>query len=190
MTTPSSPFTSYEGRLLIAMPDMPDPRFARSVILLCAHSPNGAMGLSLGDPIESVGLHGLLAEFDISADDTPDARVLRGGPVEPGRGTVLHDRGWMNEDSVPLSDDLALTSSVEVLRAIAGGEGPATYELFLGYAGWSGGQIEAELAAPGWLLGTSDVAKLMSVAPQRRWSAALLAEGIDPAMLALASGHA
>lgn len=188
MTT--SAFTSYESRLLIAMPDMPDPRFARSVILLCAHSENGAMGLSLGDPIETIGLHGLLAEFDIAPGDVPDARVLRGGPVEPGRGTVLHDRGWMNEESVPLTDDLALTSSVEVLRAIARGEGPATYELFLGYAGWSGGQLEAELAAPGWLLGTGDIRSLLGVAPRRRWSAALLAEGIDPAMLALASGHA
>ena len=184
------PFESYEGRLLIAMPDMPDPRFARSVILLCAHSPAGAMGLALSDPLESVGLHGVLREFDITTDQVDDARVLRGGPVEPGRGSVLHGLDWSSEETIGLTASLALTASIEILQAIGKGEGPRRHELFLGYAGWVGGQIEAELAAPGWLLGSSDPALLLDLAPERRWSAALLAEGVDPAMLAAMSGHA
>jgi putative transcriptional regulator len=184
------PFESYEGRLLIALSDMPDPRFARSVILLCAHSPAGAMGLTLSDPLETVGLHGVLSELDIATASAPDSRVLRGGPVEPGRGAVLHGLDWSSEETVGLTDSLALTASIEILQAIGRGEGPQRYELFLGYAGWAGGQIESELAAPGWLLGSSDPAPLLDLAPERRWSAALLAEGVDPAMLAIVSGHA
>lgn len=184
------PFESYEGRLLIAMPDMPDPRFARSVILLCAHSPAGAMGLVLDDPLESLGLHGVLREFDIATDQVDDARVIRGGPVEPGRGTVLHSVEWSSEETIALTDRLAITASIEILQAIGRGDAPDRYELFLGYAGWAGGQLEAELAAPGWLLGSGDPSPLLDLAPGRRWSGALLAEGVDPAMLTAMSGHA
>lgn len=148
------------------------------------------MGLALHEPLESVGLHSVLAEFQIDVTNVRDGRVLRGGPVDPSRGAVLHDRSWMTEQSVPLPGDFALTSSMDVLRAIAGGEGPKRFELFLGYAGWADGQLEAELASPGWLLGTSDPSALFALAPERRWAAALQAEGVNPAMLTPSSGHA
>jgi len=182
--------TSLAGRLLLAMPDMPDPRFQRATILLCIHDESCAMGIALGESMRTIRLRGLLGSFDIGAQDIPDDLVLAGGPVEPQRGFVLHGRDWTGADSHAIGPDLALTGSLEVLSAIAQGTGPRDYLVALGYAGWAAGQLERELAAPGWYLGSADPRRLFGVAPPDRWAAAFAMEGIDPAMLASSSGHA
>jgi putative transcriptional regulator len=185
-----SPSDSLAGRLLLAMPDMPDPRFRRSVIALCMHDANGALGLALGEPVEGLGLHELLDSFDIVAGQIPDGPVLAGGPMEPRRGFVLHGTDWLTEDSIVVGKDLALTGSLDVLRAIGSGMGPRDYLVALGYAGWGGGQLERELASPGWYLSGADPRALFVEEPEHRWAMAFALEGIDPAMLASSSGEA
>jgi len=190
MMTQTEPFQSLAGHLLLAMPDMPDPRFHRAVILLCIHDESCAMGIALGEPMDGIRLRGLLGSFDIDAGDVADTAVLAGGPVEPRRGFVLHGRDWATQDSHAIGPDLALTGSMDVLGAIAGGTGPRDYLVALGYAGWGAGQLERELAAPGWYLGNGDPRRLFGLDPQARWAGAFAMEGIDPAMLARSSGHA
>jgi putative transcriptional regulator len=189
MTQPSSPI-SLAGQMLLAMPDMPDPRFARSVILMCVHDEGGALGIALDEPMSGIRLHTLLSSFDIVAREVADSIVLAGGPVEPRRGFVLHSRDWEAQDSHIVADDIALTGSLEVLDAIAIGQGPRDYLVALGYAGWGSGQLERELAAPGWYISAADPRKLFAMAPEHRWAGAFALEGIDPAMLASSSGHA
>jgi putative transcriptional regulator len=188
--TDFSPSDSLAGKLLLAMPDMPDPRFVRSVIALCIHDANGALGIALGEPVEGLGLHELLGSFDIVPAEIPDMPVLAGGPMEPRRGFVLHGTDWLTGDSIVFGNDLALTGSLDVLRAIGSGTGPRDYMVALGYAGWGGGQLERELASPGWFLSTADPRGLFMEAPEQRWALAFALQGIDPAMLASNSGLA
>lgn len=189
MTVPKTP-DSLAGKLLLAMPDMPDARFARSVIAICIHDQGGALGIALGEPVEGLGVHELLESFDIEPDRVGDDPVLAGGPMEPRRGFVLHGTDWQTDDSVVIAEDLALTGSLEVLRAIAAGQGPQHYLVALGYAGWGSGQLEAELTRPGWFLSAVNPRRLFDVDPERRWAAAFASDGIDPAMLAISSGEA
>jgi len=181
---------SMAGHLLLAMPDMPDPRFHRSVLLLCVHDHGGALGIALGEPMSGVSLHHLLSSFDLAIGDVADSIVLAGGPMEPQRGFVLHSRDWSTGDSHVVAEDIALTGSLDVLNAIASGEGPRDYLVALGYAGWGAGQLERELAAPGWYVSQADPRRLFDVSPEQRWATAFALEGIDPAMLASSSGHA
>jgi putative transcriptional regulator len=189
MTVPKTP-ESLAGRLLLAMPDMPDARFHRSVIGICIHDRDGALGIAIGEPVEGLGLHELLDSFDIDASGVGDEPVLAGGPMEPRRGFVLHGTDWTAEDSVIIAEDLALTGSLDVLRAIGAGTGPRDYVVALGYAGWGSGQLERELSAPGWFLSTVNPRGLFNVAPGHRWAATFAGEGIDPAMLVAVSGEA
>ncbi|MBU0555755.1 MAG: YqgE/AlgH family protein [Alphaproteobacteria bacterium] len=190
MNAPTQPKISLAGKLLLAMPDMPDPRFERSVILLCVHDEGGALGIALHEPMTGIGLRELLVSLDIDGSAVEDSSVLQGGPVEPRRGFVLHSQDWMSSDSHPIDDDIALTGSMEVLNAIASGGGPKSWLVTLGYAGWGAGQLEAELAAPGWYLGKAEPHRLFSMAPEERWTGAFALEGIDPAMLTGSMGHA
>lgn len=190
MTKQDLPQLSLAGQLLLAMPDMPDPRFARSVILICVHDEGGALGIALHEPMEGIGLHRLLDSFDIVGDEVDDAIVLAGGPMEPRRGFVLHSSDWIATDSHSITAGIALTGSLEVLTAIAEGTGPKDRLIALGYAGWGEGQLEAELAAPGWFVSKADPMRLFGMAPEDRWAGAFELEGIDPAMLAISSGHA
>lgn len=188
--SPASVPVSLAGRLLLAMPDMPDPRFHRSAILVCVHDEGGALGIALHEPMDGVGLHTLLGSFDIEPDGVPDSIVLAGGPMEPRRGFVLHSRDWTAQDSHAVAADIALTGSLEILDAIGSGTGPGDYLVALGYAGWAEGQLEGELARPGWFVSGADPRLLFRVPPEERWATAFELEGIDPAMLASASGHA
>lgn len=181
---------SMAGRLLLAMPDMPDPRFRRSAVLLCVHDHGGALGIALGEPMGGISFRHLLSTFDLEAENLVDRTVLAGGPMEPQRGFVLHGRDWLSDDSHLVGEDLALTGSLDVLNAIAEGTGPSDYLVALGYAGWGAGQLERELAAPGWYVSSANPRRLFDVSPQDRWAAAFELEGIDPAMLASSSGHA
>lgn len=184
------PQDSMAGRLLLAMPDMPDPRFRRSVIAVCVHDENGALGIALGEPVEGLGLHELLGSFDIVAVAPNDDVVLAGGPMEPRRGFVLHGTDWLTDDSLAIGPDFALTGSLDVLRAIGAGTGPSQFLVALGYAGWGAGQLERELASPGWFLGNGDPRALFEMRPEERWAAAFALDGIDPAKLAITSGLA
>ncbi|KPQ06707.1 MAG: putative transcriptional regulator [Rhodobacteraceae bacterium HLUCCA12] len=182
------------GRLLIATPAMGDPRFARSVILLCAHGDDGAFGLVINRPMPDLTFAEVLEQLAIGAGDPPAHQtVLAGGPVEPVRGFVLYrddDAAGTPEDAA-LPGGLALSASPEILEAIARGTGPADWVLALGYAGWGPGQLEEEIAQNGWLTADCDPALVFS--PTRGdalWQRALQSMGVDPLTLSAVAGHA
>jgi putative transcriptional regulator len=188
----ASPSQGYlAGQLLIAMPAMQDPRFARSVIFLCAHSVDGAMGIVLNKPLDGLSFDDLLKQLDL--DPVPPARRIRlmsGGPVEGGRGFVLHSADWETEGSLRVNPDIALTASVDILKAIAGGGGPEEGLLALGYAGWGPGQLEGEIQQNAWLSVDADKELLFEAAPDTMWRAALARLHVDPGALSGVAGHA
>lgn len=188
-----------DGQLLIAMPGMSDPRFDRSVIYLCAHSEQGAMGLIINKVVALMSFGELFAQIDMRGEDglmdPPEALmakpVLFGGPVEQGRGFVLHTSDYFTADSsLPVADNIALTATVDILRAMAKGEGPQRAMLALGYAGWAPGQLENEIQHNGWLTCPADEDLLFGLDMEARYEAALRKLRIDPAMLSSASGRA
>jgi putative transcriptional regulator len=179
------------GQLLVAMPGMADPRFTRSVICLCAHSAEGAMGLVLNQPLDNLSFDQLLGQLGL--DPVPPARRIRltqGGPVEGGRGFVLHTADWETEGSMKVMPDLALTASVEILKAIAVGGGPREGLLALGYAGWGPGQLDNELQQNAWLSVPADEDLLFEAPPDQLWRRALAKLQVDPSALSSAAGHA
>ncbi|MEH3108297.1 MAG: YqgE/AlgH family protein [Sphingomonas fennica] len=182
--------TSLAGRLLLALPGIGEPEFDQAVIAMCLHDEDGALGIGIGHLIEGIGLHGLMAQLAIPPGRVPDVPLHRGGPVERQRGFVLHSREWQGEDTIDVAGRWALTGTLDVLRALAHGTGPARWLVALGYAGWSDGQLEAELARPGWLAAAGDDAIVFDAAPADRWQATLKGEGIDPRLLVGAGGHA
>lgn len=181
------------GSLLISTPAVGDPRFARAVIYLCAHSADRAFGLVINRPIPMLRLAMVLDQVGIpTGPDTPNAPVLGGGPVEPQRGFVLHRAdGYTDATQHALPGGLALTASTEVLAAIARGEGPSDWVLALGYAGWGAGQLEGELAQNAWLTRDADTSLIFAAdRGDAMWSRALRGMGIDPAGLSAQAGRA
>jgi putative transcriptional regulator len=179
------------GQLLVAMPTMQDPRFARSVICLCVHSDDGAMGLVLNKPLDGLSFEDLLKQLDL--DPVPPQRRIRlmaGGPVENGRGFVLHTADWETEGSLKVQPDVVLTASVDILKAIAGGGGPREGFLALGYAGWGPGQLESEIAENAWLSVPADEQLLFGASPEKLWREAFAKLRVDPALLSGVAGHA
>src|SRR4030081_945354 len=185
-------------QLLIAMPVMGDPRFERSVIYVCAHSSEGAMGIVVNRPIGSLDFPELLVQLDIikKADqiklpETAETmKVLKGGPVETGRGFVLHSSDFfIREATLRIDDEICLTSTVDILKAIARGAGPRHAILALGYAGWAPGQLETEIQDNGWLHCDADP-DLIFGDVQEKYSRALRKIGVDPGMLSNEAGHA
>jgi len=173
------------------MPAMQDPRFARSVICLCAHSGDGAMGIVLNRPLEGLSFDDLLKQ--LSLDPVPPQRRIRlmsGGPVENGRGFVLHTADWETEGSLQVQPGIALTASVDILKAIAGGGGPRQGVLALGYAGWGPGQLENEIQQNAWLSVPADERLLFAAKPDSLWREALAKLHVDPALLSGVAGHA
>ena len=181
-----------DGKLLIAMPSMGDPRFARTVIYLCAHSDDGAMGLIVNKPAEDLKFADLLKQLDIKADrPIAGIDVHYGGPVEFGRGFVLHSHDYVSEDStLRVNDDFGMTATLDILEDISHGNGPDACLLALGYAGWGPGQLEDEIRANGWLTCDADRALVFSEDHAGKWQAALDSLGIDPRMLSSAGGTA
>lgn len=179
------------GQLLIAMPAMEDPRFSGSVIYLCAHTEEGAMGLVINRPLARPSFEELLRQLEIVP--VPPARHIRlwaGGPVDNGRGFVLHTADWTGEGSLRVNEQLALTASLDVLKAIAEGGGPREGLLALGYAGWGPGQLETELAQNAWLTVPAPEALVFDAGHDTKWRRALAALRIDPLSLSAAAGHA
>ena len=179
------------GQLLIAMPSMEDPRFTHSVIYLCAHTADGAMGLVLNRPIVKPTFEELLRQLQVAP--VPPARGMRmcaGGPVDNGRGFVLHTSDWTGEGSLRVNEALALTASLDVLKVIAGGGGPRECLLALGYAGWGPGQLDKELHDNAWLSVQADETLVFDADHDTKWRRALAKLRIDPALLSETAGHA
>jgi putative transcriptional regulator len=188
-----------DGQLLIAMPVMGDPRFERSVIYLCAHSAEGAMGIIVNRPAGSIDFPELLVQLNIinkaeqiELPETAESmQVLRGGPVETGRGFVLHSSDFFLENAtLRIDDGICLTATVDILKAIAKGAGPKHAILALGYAGWAPGQLENEIQGNGWLHCDADDDLVFGDDIDEKYSRALRKIGIDPGMLSGEAGHA
>lgn len=172
------------------MPGIGDPRFERSVIAMCAHDEEGALGIGLGHVLPGLGLHALLDQLGIATGAAADVPIHAGGPVEPQRGFVLHTPDWGGEGTVQVADRWAMSGALDVLRAIAAGTGPTRYAVALGYAGWDAGQLDGEMTRHGWLPVTGDLDLLYDTAADARWSAAFAGAGIDARLLGSASGRA
>lgn len=182
------------GKLLIAMPGMRDPRFEHSVILICAHSEEGAMGLVVNRPLPEIGFSDLLAQLGIDAGaDSLDIPVRFGGPVEPGRGFVLHHVArdmQTDENRLRIADDLAMSTTRDILEDYARGHGPQPAVLALGYAGWGPGQLDSEIRDNGWLTSERGNEIIFGADDAGKWRAALKSLGIDPLLLSPSAGHA
>ena len=187
------------GQLPIAIPVMDDERFARSVIYLCAHSSEGAMGIIVNRPAGSIDFPQLLVQLDIinKADQiklpgsAEEMKVLKGGPVDTGRGFVLHSSDFFIKDAtLPIDDGICLTATLDILKAIAAGAGPKHAILALGYAGWAPGQLENEIQHNGWLHCPADPDLIFGPDAEDKYQRALEKIGIDLAMLSNEAGHA
>lgn len=186
-----------DDQFLIAMPGMKDDRFARSVIYICAHSDEGAMGLIINQ-IQQMLFPDLLVQLGIMNEQEairlpPRARdfvVRNGGPVDRSRGFVVHSGDYRVESSLAVSDDICLTATVDILRAISSGRGPRNALMALGYSSWGAGQLESEIAENGWLTCPADAELLFDADIDRKYDRILASIGIDLAHLSLAAGHA
>ncbi len=180
------------GKLLIAMPGMSDPRFAHSIVLLCAHSADGAMGLILNKPMGDMSFSDLLDQLSI--EETPDSRQMAlhfGGPVEGGRGFVLHSADYASQiSSLVVDDSFAMTATIDVIEDLAAGGGPEKALMALGYSGWGPNQLEEELAANGWLICDASLEVVFDLQDEVKWEAALNTLGIDPLTLSASAGRA
>ena len=188
-----------DGQLLVAMPGMADPRFARSVIYLCAHSEDGAMGLIVNQPSRVRNFPELLVQLNIIAPEEQISlpghvgrvQVLTGGPVQADRGFVLHSPDFhLTNSTLPIDESVSLTATVDILRAIAAGDGPDRALLALGYAGWDAGQLEDEIQNNGWLHCPSDPTLLFDSRLDTKYDRALQKLGVDLAQLSTSAGHA
>ncbi len=186
-----------DGQFLIAMPGMKDDRFLRSVIYVCAHSDEGAMGLIINQ-VQPMRFPDLLVQLGIMEERAairlpPSARdfmIRNGGPVDRSRGFVLHSDDYRVESSLPVSEDICLTATVDILRAISKGRGPRNALMALGYSGWGAGQLEREIADNGWLTCPASEELLFDVDIDRKYDRVLASIGIDLARLSVAAGHA
>jgi putative transcriptional regulator len=191
--------TFLDGQFLIAMPGMQDTRFARTVVYVCAHSADGAMGIMINRAAPQITFRELLVQLDIIPEEAEirlpgtagRMQVNKGGPVETGRGFVLHSSDYFIENStLPIDEHVCLTATLEILKAIALGNGPASAMLALGYAGWAPGQLETEIQANGWLHCPSTPDLIFDTDLDAKYSRALGMLGVNPAHLSGEAGHA
>ncbi|MBL4756759.1 MAG: YqgE/AlgH family protein [Rhizobiales bacterium] len=187
------------GQMLMAMPNMEDPRFLRSVIYICAHSDEGAMGIIVNRRSEGIEFEELLEQLGLNNDENqisvPSHKspppILIGGPVEPGRGFVLHSNDYFaKENTLVIDGGICLTATLDILKAIASGNGPDESLLALGYAGWAAGQLEDEIQANGWLNCDADPELVFGVDLDKKYDAALEKLGVSPGQLTSDAGHA
>ena len=188
-----------DGQMLIASPAMRDERFARSVIYMCAHSSEGAMGIVINQPAPHISFRDLLVKLDVIPETDKillpsragGVTVLKGGPVETERGFVLHSADFFIENStLPIDDGVSLTATLDILKAIARGDGPSSALLALGYAGWAPGQLENEINENGWLHCAADLDLIFGQDVEAKYERALKKIGVDLAMLSSQAGHA
>jgi putative transcriptional regulator len=197
--SPPSPGGFLDGQLLIAMPGILDDRFARSVIYVCAHSEEGAMGIIVNRPAERLDFPQLLVQLKVIGPEeairlpaeASSLPVLNGGPVDTSRGFVLHSNDFCIDNStLPIGGGVSLTATTDILRAIASGSGPGRAVLALGYAGWAAGQLEAEIQQNGWLNCPADPSLIFDSALDSKYERAMRRAGIDIGRLASGAGHA
>ena len=187
-----------DGQMLIAMPAMSDERFARAVIYVCAHSSEGAMGIVVNQAAQNIKFPDLLVQLEVIPEgeriqlptQAEDVQVLKGGPVETGRGFVLHSADFFIENStLPIDDGVCLTATLDILKAIARGDGPSSAVLALGYAGWAPGQLEQEIQQNGWLHCAADTELIFGSDVEHKYERALRKIGIDLSHLSSEAGH-
>jgi putative transcriptional regulator len=178
------------GQLLLAMPGIGDPRFDHAVIAMCSHDENGALGIGIGSYVPGIGLHTLMRQLGLEPGEAPDAPLHAGGPVEPNRGFVIHSDDWGGEGSIDVAGRWRLTSTLDVLRALAEGRGPARWLAALGYAGWSAGQLDDEVAANGWFGVEGNDELVFGRDVGERWTSGFAAAGIDTRLLSASFGRA
>ena len=180
------------GQILIAMPGMGDPRFDHSVILVCAHSDAGAMGLIINKPVPDLSFDSLIDQLSIPKGEAGrEIRVHQGGPVERSRGFVLHSRDWQaGKATMQIAGQYGMTATLDILEALAKGAGPASALLALGYSGWGPGQLEAEIGRNDWLTAEASAELIFSPDDGGKWSGALRGMGIDPLLLSATAGRA
>ncbi|HET9810625.1 MAG TPA: YqgE/AlgH family protein [Sphingomicrobium sp.] len=176
------------------MPGMSDPRFERAVIAMCAHDENGAVGIGVGHKRAGIRFRGLLRQLEIEPGEAPDCAVLHGGPVEPGRGFILHSTDWGGQDTLQVTaadgGTFAMTGTIDVLKAIAQGRGPSQWIAALGYAGWEEGQLEDEMTRHGWFAAEGGETILFETPTDQRWTRAFRSAGVDPRLLSSEAGAA
>ena len=179
------------GQLLIAMPGMMDPRFQRTVIYMCAHNEDGAMGLVVNRLFGSITFEDLLEQLDMDVKEpVTNMPVHYGGPVESGRGFVLHSTDYVREGTLVVDDEVALTATIDILRAISEDRGPRRNILLLGYAGWGPGQLDAEIQANGWLNVPCDESLLFDPDLETKWERSIAKLGVSRSMRSGEAGHA
>ncbi len=191
-------FPSLCGKFLIAMPGMGDARFEKAVIYICAHSDEGAMGFIINQVLDNPKVPDFLCQLEIINEserhalslDTMDKNMHSGGPVEPGRGFVLHSPDYKSESTVEVKGNVHLTATLEILRAIAIGNGPELNMIALGYSGWSAGQLEDEIVSNGWLVVDAEDGIIFDKNNNTKYSRSLKLLGVDEALLSSSSGHA
>ena len=188
-----------DGQMLIAMPAMRDERFARSLIYVCAHSSEGAMGIVVNQAAGNIKFPDLLVQLDVIPATqliqlprkAGAVKVLKGGPVETGRGFVLHSNDFFIENStLPIDEGICLTATLDILKAIARGDGPASAILALGYSGWAPGQLENEMQQNGWLNCEADSELVFGTDIEKKYEKAMRKLGIDLGKLSSEAGHA
>lgn len=180
------------GQLLLAAPSMADPRFARAVILICSHTKEGAMGLVLSHQIAELTLTKILTEMSIPSNELAplDLPILSGGPLDTGRGFLLHTLDFEEPDTLKVLDHFGVTGTLEALRDVATGKGPQDLLFILGYSGWSAGQLEEELQENAWLVAPADHDLVFSTPTEEKWDRAFARLGVDPLLLSAQGGHA
>ena len=180
------------GKLLLAMPGMADPRFDHAVIAMAVHDEHGAVGIGIGQLRAGIRFRALLRQLEVDPGDAPDCVVHHGGPVEPGRGFVLHSEDWGGQDTIRIVGAnhaaFAMTGTIDILKAIAEGRGPSRWLIALGYAGWEGGQLDQEMTRHGWFAAEGSPGLLFDTPTEERWETAFRGEGIDPRLLATETG--
>ena len=179
------------GELLVAMPQMRDARFTRSVIYICAHTSDGAMGLVVNRLVGSLTFPDLLQQLNIDSQGKGEhIRIRSGGPVETGRGFVLHSTDYVDDATLKVGDTVGLTATIDILKDIASGSGPRRSILALGYAGWGPGQLDQELQANAWLTVPADEELIFDDALNDKWERSLSKIGVDFTFLTGDAGHA
>jgi len=180
------------GKLLVAMPGMGDTRFEKAVIFMCAHTPEGAMGLIVNKPARHVNVTELLRQLKIeTTDNRRNIPAYFGGPVEHGRGFVLHSADYQSgESTLKVDEQFGMTATLDILEEIANGNGPETAILMLGYSGWGPGQVEDEIVQNGWLTCDATPEIVFAEDNEAKWTAALKTLGIDPQSLSATAGRA
>lgn len=181
------------GKLIIAMPTMSDPRFKRSVVCICAHNEDGAIGIIINKIIESLSFSKIIKQLKLKKNRTKSDykdHIYFGGPVETERGFILHSADYSSENSTSINSEISMTASTEILQALIDGNGPNKSIVALGYAGWGPGQLDTEIQSNAWLSVESDLELVFSAKTAEKWDMALEKIGVNPALLSTEAGRA